>query len=186
MKQLIFRVNLFKKSVTSGIVPAEWKSGIVSPIHKGEDRHDAKNYRPITITSLLGRLLEKLVKEKIYKHLQDNDVIPKEQHRFRTNRSCLTNLLETMEDITKWVDLGIPVDEVYLDFAKAFDKVPHRRLLFKLKKLGIKGVLLEWIESFLSQRKQRVKVRNTLSKEIHVKSGVPQGSVLGPSSLLHT
>ena len=85
-----------------------------------------------------------------------------------------------MEDITKWQDLNIPVDEVFLDFAKAFDKVPHQRLLYKLKKLGITGTILTWVESFLNKRSQRVKVSNSLSSRITVKSGVPQGSVLGP------
>ena len=147
---------------------------------KGADRHDAKNYRPITITSLLCRLLEKILKQKICQHFTENNTIPSEQHGFMKNKSCLTNLLETLEDITKWQDMGIPVDEIYLDFSKAFDKVPHQRLIYKLEKLGITGSLLTWIESFLFQRKQRVKIKGSLSEESHVKSGVPQGSVLGP------
>ena len=110
----------------------------------------------------------------------ENNIIPQEQHGFVNKRSCLTNLLETLEDITKWQDLGIPIDEIYLDFAKAFDKVPHQRLTYKLERLGINGVLLAWIESFLSGRSQSVKIRNSLSDFISVTSGVPQGSVLGP------
>ena len=113
-------------------------------------------------------------------HFVENNVIPQEQHGFVNKRSCLTNLLETLEDITKWQDLGIPIDEIYLDFAKAFDKVPHQRLTYKLERLGINGVLLAWIESFLSGRSQSVKIRNSVSDFISVTSGVPQGSVLGP------
>ena len=152
----------------------------VTPIHKADDRHCAANYRPITITSVLCRLLEKVIKEQFYHHLHQANLLPDEQHGFRTGRSCLTNLLETYEDITKLVDQGLPVDEVFLDFAKAFDKVPHQRLLIKLQKLGIGGSLLNWIESFLSNRFQQVEIRGSLSKLVRVLSGVPQGSVLGP------
>ena len=171
---------LFKKSLSSGTVPKKWKNVTVTPIHKGEDRHAAKNYRPITITSVLCRLLEKIIKKSVMEHFVSNNIIPKEQHGFVNRKSCLTNLLETLEDITKWQDLGIPVDEIYLDFAKAFDKVPHQRLLYKLEKLGITGALLIWIESFLYGRSQCVRIRNSLSESIPVTSGVPQGSVLGP------
>ena len=157
-----------------------WKEGIVTPIHKAENRHQPKNYRPITITSILCRLLEKTIKRHVMEHLLENDLIPPEQHGFMPGKSCLTNLLETMEDITKWCDMGIPVDEVFLDFSKAFDKVPHQRLLYKLHKLGINENVLCWIESFLCNRTQRVRIRSSLSKQMPVDSGVPQGSVLGP------
>ena len=171
---------LFKHSLATGTVPDIWKRVAVTPIHKGDDRHKAGNYRPITITSVLCRMLEKIIKKSIMENFVSSNVLPKQQHGFVNRKSCLTNLLETMEEITKWQDLGIPVDEIYLDFAKAFDKVPHQRLLYKLRKLGIEGVLLTWIESFLSGRSQSVKVRNSQSDFIPVTSGVPQGSVLGP------
>ena len=171
---------IFRLSVSTGTVPSKWKNVIVSPIHKADDRHSPKNYRPITITSVLCRLLEKLIKKKLMNHLLSNGVIPSEQHGFMQQKSCLTNLLETMEDISKWQDMGIPVDEVFLDFAKAFDKVPHQRLIYKLEKLGLHGHLLAWIQSFLSQRTQRVRIRNSLSNSTRITSGVPQGSVLGP------
>ena len=149
-------------------------------IIKGEDRHSPKNYRPITITPILCRVLERIMKKHLMEHLMANNLIPPEQHGFVPNKSCLTNLLETLEDIQKLQDLGIPVDELFLDFSKAFDKVPHQRLIYKLEKLGITGTTLVWLESFLSKRTQRVKVRGKLSKHIKVQSGVPQGSVLGP------
>ena len=108
------------------------------------------------------------------------DLLPDQQHGFRSNRSCLTNLIDTMDYITKSIDTGIPIDELFLDFSKAFDKVPHRRLIYKLQKLGITDTLLSWIESFLSNRSQRVTVKGKCSLNKRVTSGVPQGSVLGP------
>ena len=117
-------------------------------------------------------------------NFEDNKIIPKEQHGFVPNRSCFTNLLDTMDNITKLQDMGVPVDEVFLDFSKAFDRVPHQRLLYKLNALGVKGHILNWIESFLSQRTQRVKIRKTLSSSTKVTSGVSQGSCLGPCLFL--
>ena len=107
-------------------------------------------------------------------------MISKDQHGFVNGRSCLSNLLKTLDDIIDSYDKGLIVDEIFMDFAKAFDKVPHQRLIFKLKKYGINGNLLCWIESFLSNRKQYVKIKDTLSGIRGVNSGVPQGSVLGP------
>ena len=184
-KELAYPLSIiFNKSLATATVPQSWKKGNVSPIYKSEDRHYPKNYRPITITSVLCRLLEKIVKKHLMKHLADNKSIPKEQHGFVPNRSCFTNLLDTMDNISKLQDMGIPVDEVFLDFSKAFDKVPHQRLIYKLNALGIRGPILNWIESFLSQRTQRVKIRNTYSRSSSVISGVPQGSCLGPCLFL--
>ena len=178
LAQPVFQI--FRISLAQGKVPCAWKTGIVTPIHKGEDRHTASNYRPITITSSLCRVLEKIIKLKIVDHLAVNSLLIKDQHGFITGKSCLTNLLHTMEDLLYHFDNGEVIDEIFLDFAKAFDKVPHQRLLFKLKKYGITGTLLTWIESFLTSRKQAVRIKNSVSGIGKVTSGVPQGSVLGP------
>ena len=171
---------IFLCSLKQGKVPDKWKVGTITPLHKGDNRHVPKNYRPVTITSKLCRILETIIKQRLISHLTENNILCDNQHGFRCGRSCTTNLLETLEYITEMYDKGIAVDEIFLDFSKAFDKVPHQRLLFKLKKYGIQDNTLAWIESFLNNRFQNVKVKNTLSKTLPVISGVPQGSVLGP------
>ena len=172
--------RLFSQSLNTGQVPCSWKNGIISALFKDGDRHESSNYRPITLTPILCRTLERIIKKEIMKHIEENNILYKDQHGFVNRRSCLSNLLSTLEDITALYDQGYPVDEIFLDLRKAFDKVPHQRLLYKLKKLGLGGNILNWIESFLSARKQRVRVRRSYSQWTRVESGVPQGSVLGP------
>ena len=117
-------------------------------------------------------------------HLEQHKLIEISQHRFPLGISCLTNLLAYLENVTKHVDSGLPVDTLYLDFAKAFDKVPHRTLLIKLKAHGIDGVVLEWIRRWLTDRKQRVILNGGNSDWLPALSGVPQWSVLGPCLFL--
>ena len=171
---------LWNESLASGVVPESLKIGKITPIYKGGDRTLAVNYRPIALTSHIIKLVEKILVKSINEFLDENDLHNAGQHGFRSKRSCLSQLLEHQLDILEALGDGLDVDVIYLDFAKAFDKVDHGILLHKLKSRGIKGILLRWIEAFLTGRKQCVAVDGAVSSESAVISGVPQGSVLGP------
>ena len=150
---------LFEKSLRVGQVPEDWRRANVVPIYKAGDRGKAKNYRPVSLTCQLCKIFEKLVRDELVEHLEGNGLLKGTQHGFRKGRSCLTNLLSFLERVTEELDDGGNVDVIYLDFAKAFDKVPHQRLLGKLERYGVSGRVLAWIRGWLLNRWQRVGVR---------------------------
>ena len=171
---------LFRQSLDSGSLPLDWKTSNVTPIHKKGSKSSPSNYRPVSLTSIVCKLFETLIKNAISQHLDLHKLISPHQHGFQKGRSCLTNLLEAFEQWTRIIDDGKQVDVLYLDYAKAFDSVPFERLLIKLHAYGIRGKVLQWIRGFLIGRKMRVNVRQHFSEWTDVGSGVPQGSVLGP------
>ena len=171
---------VWRKSLDESTVPSFEKHANITPIHKGGSRATPKNYRPIALTSHLIKIFEKVIRKYIVAYIEENSLFNDSQHGFRSGRSCLSQLLAHYDLITSLLESGHNVDVVYLDFAKAFDKVDFNITLSKLHSLGITGKLHEWIHNFLTPRTQSVIVNGEKSKPVKVLSGVPQGSVLGP------
>ena len=169
---------LFQKSYDSGQMPQPWKSARVTALHKKGSKTDPSHYRPISLTCILCKVYENILRTHIHDHVLA--YLSKVQHGFVAKRSCLSNLLEAVDLINDMLANGENVDIFYLDFQKAFDTVPHYRLIEKLKSFGIVNKTLDMVSDFLSNRTFKVSVGNSFSEEFEVTSGVPQGSVLGP------
>ena len=171
---------LFQKSLDKGVVPNQWLEACVTAIHKKGLKSAYENYRPVSMTSIICKLMESIVRDQIVGYMMENNLISKNQHGFVPDRNCMSNLLTCLEHWSQMVEEGSPIDVVYTDFAKAFDRVPHKRLIQKMQSLGIVGNTLNWVKAFLTGRRQRVCVDGEYSEWEAVRSGIPQGSVLGP------
>ena len=171
--------TLFNRSLLEGTVPLDWNTAKVTALHKKGSRSSPKNYRPISLTCIVCKIFEGLVRKNLLAYLLNNDLISNAQHGFLPKRSCVSNLLECLDKWTQAWDNRENVDIIYLDFAKAFDKVCHSKLIIKMHSLGISQQIINWTKSFLSNRTQCVQLNGNCSTPSKV-SGVPQGSVMGP------
>ena len=171
---------IWQHSIDTGTIPSVYKKQTVTPVHKKKSRALPENYRPISLTSHVIKIFERIIRNKIVAHLEGNKLLCKHQHGFRKGRSCLTQLLAHIDAILLNALDGADTDVIYLDYQKAFDKVDHEILLKKLKMYGIRGKLYNWLEEYLKDRPQVVAIKGQHSYETKVVSGVPQGTVLGP------
>ncbi|MCG7866607.1 MAG: reverse transcriptase family protein, partial [Candidatus Thiodiazotropha taylori] len=171
---------IFNKCLEEGEVPEDWRRANVTAIFKKGEKYEPSNYRPVSLTSLCCKLQEHILVSNIMDHLDKHTILTDCQHGFRSRRSCETQLIGLTHDLGLSLDKKKQTDLVILDFSKAFDRVPHQRLLKKLDHYGIRGEVYQWIRSFLSNRTQQVVVDGENSYSAPVISGVPQGTVLGP------
>lgn len=169
---------IYNKSISEGCFPTIWKRALVTPIPKGGNRHDVKQYRPISKLCILAKIFEKMVTS--FLTIQLHHSIITEQHGFCRGRSVNTNLVTYTDFLLNALDDGYQVDAVYTDFSKAFDKINHSILIKKLSRIGMHGDLLRWIESYVGNRCQAVALKGYRSRFLNIPSGVPQGSHLGP------
>ena len=173
--------QILKKSFENSDIPEIWKEAFITPIYKNKgDKSDSSQYRPISLTSQIVKLLERIIRIYLIQYLEVNHAFPDSQHGFRPGRSTVTQLVEQYENILNALTKKHNMDIIMLDYAKAFDTINHSILLHKLKNLGISGTVGKWIANFLLNRNQRVAVNGFQSNPSKVISGVPQGTILGP------
>ena len=161
-------------------IPSMWSKAIITPVFKAGSSSDAANYRPISLTCVACKIMERVVVAQILEYLREHNLISKHQHGFLSRHSTVTNLLESVNDWTLALNDSKGVVIAYIDYAKAFDVVCHKKLIHKLSAYGISGDLNEWISSFLTGRSHCTRVNQSCSDYVNIHSGVIQGSVLGP------
>ena len=171
---------MFEEFFRNSFVPPVWRTAFVRPIFKSGDSSSVNNYRPVSLTCTCCKIMESIVSDQLLDYLSDNNLITKHQHGFIKKRSTCTQLLESFQDWTLSLRDKKCLDVLYLDFSRAFDSLVHSKLLCKLSAYGIQYELLHWIESFLRDRSQQVLIDGQLSAPTSVKSGIGQGSILGP------
>ena len=171
---------LFNRSLTEGKFPACWKRAHVTPIFKKGNKQECGNYRPISLLSCIGKVLEKYVQSHVFSYLMENNLLTTAQSGFIPQDSTVYQLTSIYDDFCKFLDDKTTAQVIFFDISKAFDKVWHRALLYKLSALGIRGQLLDWFSDYLNNRFQAVVIKGAQSSYLPISAGVPQGSVLGP------
>lgn len=172
--------TIFRSSLKEGKVPHDWKTAVIKPIYKGGNRTDRNNYRPISLTSILAKTMEHIICSRMWQHINNTEILKTNQHGFRKYLNTTTQLLHVIHRAAEAHDSKKENHLISFDFSKAFDKVPHNLLIFKLKKYNFDNKCIDWIGDWLLGRSSVVSVNGMTSSQFSVKSGVPQGSVLGP------
>ena len=181
VKSLIYPLcYIFNLSILSQSVPDFWKEALVVPIHKKGLKNSPMNYRPVSMTSVFGRVEEKIIHTKTMTHLTHNELLCSNQHGFVPKRSTLSQHIEIVNMLTDCRERKTSMDTIFLDFSKAFDRVSHSKLMHVLSFYKLDPNVLNWIKQFLHNRKQRTVVNGRTSEYQSISSGVPQGTVLGP------
>ena len=171
---------IYKNCISKGYFPKKWKKANVSPIHKKNERNLASNYRPISLLPICGKIFEKIIYDNLYCYIFNNNFITDKQSGYRRNDSTVKQLLSITHEIYKAFDESKELRAVFLDISRAFDRVWHAGLLYKLEKIGLEGEVLNILSSFLADREQRVVIDGISSDWAQIEAGVPQGSILGP------
>ena len=165
--------KIFQRSLNSGKLPSDWLNANISPVYKKGDVHLPENYRPVSLTCVSCKIIEHITFKQIRDYLERNKILPSLNHGFRSGYSCETQLVTTDHDLLEKFDTGFQIDMIILDFSKAFDTVPHGKLLHKMKLYGVDCNINSWLSDFLTNRRMKADVDGEESDSVIVDSGVP-------------